>query len=247
MCAISPEIGSRPNLRMTSSSHRDRQKVHDTHLWRTLSKSPYTFLSGVMLSTWLLYGVLPANIANVFASLFALGAMGVTLKALRQDSRLFWIYATVAVFAAWTDLVYWFFATNGTPIVWLRLVTAIVLIGATLLAIYFTIQHLFSRPEVTGDTVIGGICLFLTIGMLWHLLYYTFELVYPGTIVGPHAPVTEFDLLYFSFTTLTTVGYGEFTPVTKVAKIFANFESIVGVIYPATFIASLVSSYNAKD
>ena len=51
-----------------------------------------------------------------------------------------------------------------------------------------------------------------------------------------------FDLLYFSFTTLTTVGYGDILPVSSIAKVFANLEGMLGVLFPAVFIAKLVGS-----
>jgi hypothetical protein len=48
-------------------------------------------------------------------------------------------------------------------------------------------------------------------------------------------------LLYFSFSTLTTVGYGDVTPVHPLARSVANFESVIGQLYPATLLARLVS------
>jgi hypothetical protein len=58
----------------------------------------------------------------------------------------------------------------------------------------------------------------------------------PGTENG-----TGSALLYFSFTTLTTAGYGDITPVHPLARNLANLESVVGQLYPATLLARLVS------
>ncbi|MGC8712867.1 MAG: potassium channel family protein, partial [Leptodesmis sp.] len=55
------------------------------------------------------------------------------------------------------------------------------------------------------------------------------------------------NLIYFSFTTLTTTGYGDIVPISTLARAFANVEAIIGVMYPAIFIARLVGLYSTQQ
>ena len=103
---------------------------------------------------------------------------------------------------------------------------------------------MFEPGRITYHRVIGAILLYLTIGLVFVALY---------TLVGAYSPNAfsgltvaarvslPSDLVYFSFTTLTTVGYGDIVPVDPVARSLSNIEAIVGQLYPATLLARLVS------
>lgn len=96
----------------------------------------------------------------------------------------------------------------------------------------------------------GAIVAYLLIGLQWSLIYGYIEHVHPGSFSIPAnmlsqgsaqiaaAPVSV--LLYFSFVTLATLGYGDITPISAVARTFAWFEAIVGQLYIAVTIARLV-------
>ncbi len=56
-----------------------------------------------------------------------------------------------------------------------------------------------------------------------------------------------YQLMYYSFTTLTTLGYGDIVPLNRLAMVLCNMESIIGQLYPAVFIARLVSLYSVQD
>jgi hypothetical protein len=59
--------------------------------------------------------------------------------------------------------------------------------------------------------------------------------------------ITPHQMLYFSFVTLTTVGYGDISPIAPIAMTFANLEAIIGQLYPAIIIARLVSLYSSSN
>jgi hypothetical protein len=84
------------------------------------------------------------------------------------------------------------------------------------------------------------------LGIIWHLLY---EVVYIWDAAAFSDPCGDChpDLLYFSYTTLTTLGYGDILPVNTWARTLANLEAITGLMYPAIFIARLVSLYSSDD
>ncbi len=105
--------------------------------------------------------------------------------------------------------------------------------------------QVFSPGAITLDRIAGAISVYFLIGLSWGLLYLTLESLSPGSFQGQltgqgdHAA----DLIYYSFVTLTTLGYGEITPVTAIARSSALLEATLGVLYMATLVARLVGMY----
>ena len=107
-------------------------------------------------------------------------------------------------------------------------------------------REIFLTEKVTADTLKGAIAVYLLIGIAWAMIYtivYRFDAL---AFNGISSFQQEADFLHFSFITLTTVGYGNITPVTSFARIPADLEAIIGVMYPSILIARLVSLYNTK-
>jgi hypothetical protein len=99
----------------------------------------------------------------------------------------------------------------------------------------------FSKGPITIYRIEGSIVVYLLIGLIFANLYY-FIFHIEGLIAfnGLKAPDIK-DFLYFSFTTLTTVGYGDISPALPFSRSAANLEALVGQLYPAILIARLVS------
>jgi hypothetical protein len=113
------------------------------------------------------------------------------------------------------------------------------------LVIIWTVgRAVFEPGRITYHRVIGAILLYLTIGLVFVALYSLVGAVSPtafnGLTVAARVSLPS-DLVYFSFTTLATVGYGDIVPVHPVARSLSNIEAIVGQLYPATLLARLVS------
>jgi hypothetical protein len=93
----------------------------------------------------------------------------------------------------------------------------------------------FGHEQVTGDTIAGAICVFLLIGIIWMLAYQGIHFFNPkafSNVTGKSSsPANTVDLVYFSFATLTTLGYGDITPISKLARMIAVTEAMVGQIY----------------
>jgi ion channel len=102
----------------------------------------------------------------------------------------------------------------------------------------------FGPGRVTYHRVRGAIVLYLNIGLIFTALYRFVDEVSPGSFVGlpPAWSGAKFEsaLLYFSFTTLTSVGFGDIVPIHPLARSLANFEAIFGQLYPATLLARIV-------
>jgi hypothetical protein len=100
---------------------------------------------------------------------------------------------------------------------------------------------------ITLDRLVGAVCIYLLLGVVWTLLFALLELVAPGSFhyAGRQAGDPIEHLLYYSFVTLTTLGYGDVAPVHAVARTLAYLEAVVGQLYIALLIASLVGRYLA--
>ena len=100
----------------------------------------------------------------------------------------------------------------------------------------------FSGRRTVFDRLLAAIALYSVIGMIWAMLYALVAALVPGAFTGalPHR-ASLFDWGYFSIVTLTTVGYGDITPVANVARSLAAVEAMIGQLYPAIIIARLVA------
>jgi hypothetical protein len=114
------------------------------------------------------------------------------------------------------------------------------------------------EEEISVDTILGGICIYLLAGYFFTHLYLLLLAANPAALAtggrevrvlmeGPHPLQAIPSVVYFSFTTLTTIGFGDLTPATGGARLVAMGEGIVGQLFPAIFIARLVSLYVARD
>ncbi|MDJ0660071.1 MAG: potassium channel family protein [Crocosphaera sp.] len=107
-------------------------------------------------------------------------------------------------------------------------------------------SRIYQEEKVNLDVIRGGICLYLLLGILWFFFYQIIMFFDPNALSIPEG-VAHSSLFYFSFTTLTTLGYGDITPNNAFAMILTNAEALVGQIYPAVVIAKLVSLYNIES
>jgi hypothetical protein len=110
--------------------------------------------------------------------------------------------------------------------------------------IWVVARAVFAAGRVTYHRVIGAILLYLTIGFVFVALFTVVGALSPGSFSG--LPPTDrislpSNLVYFSFTTLTTVGFGDIVPVHPFARSLTNVEAIFGQLYPATLLARMVT------
>ncbi len=117
-----------------------------------------------------------------------------------------------------------------------------------ILAIIFLSSLIFRKKKVDINIINGGISIFLLLAFLWFNFYSIILAFDPNAFKGLSSELEQqYQIFYFSFTTITTLGYGDITPVNKFAMSLANAQAIVGLMYPAIFIARLVSLYTTQE
>jgi hypothetical protein len=126
-------------------------------------------------------------------------------------------------------------------------VMAFILLIVILVPILVFQHEFFSTQKVTGDTLKGGIAIFVLMGVAWAMVYTILLDFDPNSFDGVKPSQFRSDLLHFSFVTLTTLGYGNILPATPPIRITSDLEAIAGIMYPAILISRLVSKYTPKS
>ena len=117
------------------------------------------------------------------------------------------------------------------------------------IAVWCIGSQVLTGREISADRVIGAVTLYLLFGVLWAIAYAVIEQIHFGSFTGITEPVVHgwsSDWLYFSFVTMTTLGYGDITPVTATARTVAYMQAVFGQLYITILVAGLVGAYIAK-
>lgn len=113
-----------------------------------------------------------------------------------------------------------------------------------LISIVAMIKNVFEIENVTLDRIVGSICIYLLIGMFFAFIYAGIDLLKPHTFNFVGTNIVTLDsiktYLYFSYTTLTTLGYGDITPLVPSARFVAMLEAVIGQAYLVIMVAMLV-------
>ena len=111
------------------------------------------------------------------------------------------------------------------------------------------VWSILSKPGVTTDTLAGAVSAYFLIGITFGLAFMIINNMLPGSFrdtVEPGKHFTPADFTFFSFVTLTTVGYGDIVPWASHARSLAIVESVIGIMYPAVLISRLVGRHSQK-
>lgn len=167
--------------------------------------------------------------------------LGLTLVFTLRTSgaRLIWRVLAVSYVGASTLLTLIGVALPGVEVVtqWLPLVG-----GLLLLVTPFAIARRISAHRiVTTETVLGAICVYLLLGFSFAFIYSAIAVHGSAPFFVNHPQATINEYLFFSYTTLTTVGYGNLVPAGNVGQTFAMLEALMGQIYLVIVVARLVS------
>ncbi|HKY16978.1 MAG TPA: potassium channel family protein, partial [Microthrixaceae bacterium] len=107
------------------------------------------------------------------------------------------------------------------------------------------LARVLGHHDVEMQTIAGALCAYLLIGTLFSNIFAAMDLLGPSNIFN-HSMAYP-DYAYFSFTTLTTTGYGDYTIVTNFGRRVAMLEAVVGPVFLATTVSRLVASARRRD
>lgn len=121
-------------------------------------------------------------------------------------------------------------------------------------AMVYISRYLFDTDRVSLDMLYAALCLYLLIGVTWVFIYHVIETWQPGSITllieDGSPPANSRNLLsqfpYYSYVTLSTLGYGDITPIARVARSWSALEAIVGQLYLAVVLARVVALYTVS-
>ena len=110
------------------------------------------------------------------------------------------------------------------------------------------LKYILEATEVDNETLCACLSGFLMIGLLWAAVYTLLGRIDPGAFgfAVRGQTMDGFEAFYFSFVTLSTIGYGDITPVSRVAKMLCIMEAVTGMFYVAVLVARLVSIYSSR-
>jgi hypothetical protein len=126
-------------------------------------------------------------------------------------------------------------------------------VSALLLFAYttvFVLRSVLRSDRVTGDTLCGAIAVYLMMGLTWSFAHLLLQHLRPGSyrvVAGGMRSANSLELLYFSYVTLATLGYGDVVPVTDGARSLAVLEALGGTIYLAILVARLIGLHLAHS
>ena len=153
--------------------------------------------------------------------------------------------ARAAVFVAIALIVAGIVAGLHRPsvlVTYLHLISALIM-GSAL--IWVVARAVFAPGRVTYHRIVGTLLLYMMIGATFAGLYGTLGLLLPHPFRGmpprEDAPAVVAHVLYFSFATLTSVGYGDVIPMHPLTRGLSNLEAVIGQLFPATVIARIVT------
>ncbi|KIX15252.1 potassium channel family protein [Dethiosulfatarculus sandiegensis] len=126
-------------------------------------------------------------------------------------------------------------------------IAASMFLGFLLLIAGSLLKEVISRNRVTFNVICGALNVFLLMGIIWGLIYLLIEFTWPGSFKLPERASAHIidssrysELFYFSYVTITTLGYGDITPLSNPARSMALLEAVLGQFYMVVLVARLV-------
>jgi hypothetical protein len=115
-----------------------------------------------------------------------------------------------------------------------------------IVAIFAVLRSVLSAPAVNFRTILGAISVYMIFGLLFTSLYTAIDRLQSAPFFSQGGAGTG-DYVFFSFTTLTTTGYGNLVPAGQPGMMFAGLEMLLGQIFLVTLIAGLVSLWRPRQ
>ena len=121
----------------------------------------------------------------------------------------------------------------------------ILIVSITIVELF---REIFKTKIIDSHIISSAISIYVLVGIFWYLLFMFLLMIDPDSfdIRNFNPEMVSIDMIYFSFTTLTTLGYGDITPLSYTAKMWSITEAMMGVMFLAVMISRVVSLFGSK-
>ena len=218
----------------------------DVFGWR-IWQHPSAVLLVVQLLGVLVYPFMDESpIGRAALSIFALVVLALAVGAVRVTSALTWVSVGIGVPVVILTIWEAIDPANAAVVFW----------SSTLHAAFYAytsfalLRYMFLDRIVTADEVWATAATFTVVAWAFAYAFMAVQVVWPGSFtaaIGPDAPRTWFELLFLSFTNLTSVGLSDIAPVLPHARSFVMIEQVAGLLYVALVISRIVGLTLARD
>ena len=211
------------------------------------TRANFGFMLVGLIVLWLIAPVLAltsSDTAKIVENVALGAAMVLGAWSLSKERKFFLIAASITSIAVICSLIA--FLTGNELAIFLVLTLQILF---WLMAAWFVGRHVLAPGPVDINRIAGGICIYMIAAVVWAFAYILVYHFVPGAFNGLESVPFEgqlSEMLYFSYVTLTTLGYGDVTPAHPVTRWMAQFEAVFGQLYIAILIASLVGMWIAS-
>ena len=188
--------------------------------------------------------VLPARLATVLSPVLFTVVLLSSLSAVADTRRHVVIGMTLAIPGCGLII-----ASSVRSLPTLVVVADLVLIVFLAFVAVRILAFVLRSRQVDLGIVLGSVCVYLLLALLWGTAYGLLEQLHPGAFAYPSASGGGADttLQYFSFVTITTLGYGDVQPVIPIARALSVVEAVFGQMYLVILVARLVGLYTASE
>ena len=198
---------------------------------------PAAVLLGVQLVGVVLYPFADQAVGRAALGIFGLIVLFLAVRAVQASPALTCISVAIGVPLAVLSIVQVVDSTNGTVVLWSALLFALFYFYTS----YALIRYLYEERDVTSETLFATGATFTVVAWAFAYTYQAIQAVWPGAFADAASSTARpwFDLLYVSFTTLTSVGLSDIVPVLPQARSAVMIEEVAGLLFVALIVSRI--------
>ena len=227
--------------REPEDAQRQRPRLRDPRSLIGALSSPnsYGLVLLLIIITYAVSVTLTADWANSLVVSVQIATVWVVLRASRARRRLRMVTGVILILCAIAAAVNLVLGGDIAAGGGMAVISGVLYFGAP----FSIVRHLVSRRTVDRETVLGAIAAYLMVGMLFAFTYQAVGALQADPFFGRSGEGTFPQDLFFSFTTLTTTGYGNLVPASNPGQSFAVLEMLIGQLFLVTAVAKAVSAW----
>jgi hypothetical protein len=214
---------------------------------RRIWRQPSAVLLAVQLIGVLVYPFMDESpVGRAALSLFALVVLFIAVRAVRTTPALTWIAVLLGVPIVILTILEVVDPLNTQVILWSSILHAAFYFYTT----FALLRYMFLDRFVTRDELWATGATFTVVAWAFAYTFMAVQVIWPGSFnaaIDPHLPRTWFELLFLSFTTLTSVGLSDITPVLPHARSWVMIEQVAGLMYVALVVSRIVGLTIARQ